>query len=177
MVDVGHCSRTVAIDVCLSLNFAVVFFSTFFRSAMHRPIVRRWKKARRTEQDHLSYNAPILMAHGCPLRHYCCISANSAKHNQKLMTPRIRSASPICAGNIVSKSPSSFSYLRLRHLHLHLPHNLRLPHHLFLPRHLHLRLPRPLFLLFLPNLKRGSAPNSSFRLAYWHRNHLLTGLY
>ncbi len=113
------------------------------------------KKARRTEQDRLSYNAPILMAHGCPLRHYCCISANSAKRNQKLMTP-------ICAGNIVSKSPSSFSYLRLRHLHLHLPHNLRLPRHLFLPRHLHLhlRLPRPLCLLFifLANLKRGSAP-------------------
>ncbi len=32
VAEVGHCSRTLAIDVCLILNFAVVFYSIFILS-------------------------------------------------------------------------------------------------------------------------------------------------
>ncbi len=55
-------------------------------------------------------------------------------------------------------SPSPVRYFRLP---LDISVSPHLPHHLYL-LHLHLQ----------PNSKRGSAPNSSVRFAYWHANRL-----
>jgi hypothetical protein len=62
---------TLVIEVCLFLNFAVVFSSTYFRFLVQvlgdfhviRPC------ALCSKQVNQSYNAPILMAHRCALRH------------------------------------------------------------------------------------------------------------
>jgi hypothetical protein len=77
--DIGHCSQTVAIVVCLSYtcSFAVVFSSTFFVSAMHvhctDKILGDWHVNRLDAPNNivlLTYNPPILLAHRCPLRYW-----------------------------------------------------------------------------------------------------------
>ncbi len=139
---------TLAVEVCLYFNIAFVF-NVFPGPLSGEKLLGHF---------HVNRQAPILMAHRCPLRiiKYCSATnkkKKSAKHN--LYSKGERNS----VRYILSMSQSSFSYLRLHlhHIRVHLPRHL--------PLFRHLCLPRPLYLLsiFISvfNLKKGCAANSS----------------